>query len=49
MGLGLFLLAASVLVYIVGKFGGKNVINRYEGAILTLGYIAYTVYLIINI
>lgn len=42
------LLAASVLVYIVGKFGGKNIINRYEGAILTLGYIAYTTYLIIN-
>ena len=42
------LLAASVLVYIVGKFGGKNVINRYEGVILTLGYIAYTTYLILN-
>ncbi|MBR5323862.1 MAG: calcium/sodium antiporter [Muribaculaceae bacterium] len=42
------LLAASVLVYIVGKFGGKNVINRYEGAVLTLGYIAYTTYLILN-
>lgn len=43
------LLAASVLVYIVGKFGGKNVITRYEGAILTLGYIAYTTYLILNV
>lgn len=43
------LLVASVLVYIVGKFGGKNIINRWEGAVLTLGYIAYTVYLIINI
>lgn len=42
------LLAASVLVYIVGKFGGKNIINRWEGAILTLGYIAYTTYLIIS-
>ena len=42
------LLAASVLVYVVGKFGGKNIINRYEGVILTLGYIAYTTYLIIN-
>ena len=42
------LLAASILVYVVGKFGGKNVINRYEGAILTLGYIAYTTYLIIS-
>ena len=43
------LLAASVLVYIVGKFVGKNVITRYEGAILTLGYIAYTTYLILNV
>ncbi len=42
------LLAASVLVYIVGKFGGKNIINRWEGAVLTLGYIAYTTYLILN-
>ena len=42
------LLAASILVYVVGRFGGKNVINRYEGAILTLGYIAYTTYLIIT-
>ena len=42
------LLAASVLVYIVGKFGGKNIITRYEGAILTLGYVAYTTYLIVN-
>ena len=41
-------LAASVLVYIVGKFGGKNIINRWEGAVLTLGYIAYTTYLIIS-
>ena len=42
------LLASSLLIYIVGKFGGKNIINRYEGAILTLGYIAYTTYLILN-
>ncbi len=40
------LIAASLMVYAVSKFGGKNVINRWEGAILTLGYIAYTVYLI---
>lgn len=40
------LIATSLMVYIVSKFGGKNVINRWEGAILTLGYIAYTVYLI---
>lgn len=40
------LIAASLMVYAVSKFGGKNVINRWEGAVLTLGYIAYTVYLI---
>ena len=42
------LIATSLMVYIVSRFGGKNVINRWEGAILTLGYIAYTVYLIIK-
>lgn len=40
------LIATSLMVYIVSRFGGKNVINRWEGAILTFGYIAYTVYLI---
>lgn len=40
------LIATSLMVYVVSRFGGKNVINRWEGAILTLGYIAYTVYLI---
>lgn len=40
------LIATSLMVYIVSRFGGKNVINRWEGAILTLGYITYTVYLI---
>lgn len=40
------LIATSLMVYIVSRFGGKNVINRWEGAILTLGYIAYTLYLI---
>ncbi len=42
------LIATSLMVYIVSRYGGKNVINRWEGAILTLGYIAYTVYLIIK-
>lgn len=42
------LIATSLMVYIVSRFGGKNVINRWEGAILTLGYIAYTVYLIMR-
>ena len=40
------LLASSLLIYIVARFGGKAVINRYEGAILVTGYIAYTAYLI---
>ncbi|MBR4119874.1 MAG: calcium/sodium antiporter [Bacteroidales bacterium] len=40
------LIATSLMVYIVSRFGGKNIINRWEGAVLTLGYIAYTVYLI---
>ena len=40
------LLASSLLIYIVARFGGKAVINRYEGAILVAGYIAYTAYLI---
>lgn len=42
------LIATSLMVYIVSRFGGKNVINRWEGAVLTLGYIAYTVYLIMR-
>ena len=42
------LIATSLMVYIVSRFGGKNVINRWEGAILTIGYIVYTVYLIIK-
>lgn len=40
------LVASSLLIYIVSRFGGKAVINRFEGAILVAGYIAYTVYLI---
>ena len=40
------LLASSLLIYIVARFGGKAVINRYEGAILVTGYITYTAYLI---
>lgn len=40
------LVASSLLIYIVSRFGGKAVINRFEGAILIAGYIAYTIYLI---
>ena len=42
------LLASSLLIYIVTRFGGKAVINRFEGALLVVGYIAYTTYLIAN-
>lgn len=42
------LLASSLLIYIVARFGGKAVITRYEGALLVMGYIAYTAYLIIQ-
>lgn len=40
------LLASSLLIYIVSRFGGKNVITRFEGLLLVIGYVAYTVYLI---
>lgn len=42
------LIASSLLIYIVAKFGGKATITRIEGAILICGYIAYTIYLISN-
>ena len=42
------LIASALLIYIVGKFGGKATITRAEGAILACCYIAYTVYLILN-
>ena len=42
------LLASSLLIYIVARFGGKAVINRFEGALLVAGYVAYTTWLIMN-
>ena len=42
------LLASSLLIYVVTRFGGKAVINRIEGVLLVSGYIAYTTYLIMN-
>lgn len=42
------LLASSLLIYIVGRFGGKNIITRIEGAILVIAYVGYTTYLILN-
>ena len=43
------LLASSLLIYVVTRFGGKAVISRLEGALLVAGYIAYTAYLVINV
>ena len=42
------LLASSLLIYIVARFGGKAVITRFEGALLVAGYVAYTTYLVMN-
>ena len=42
------LLVSSLLIYMVTRFGGKAVINRFEGALLVAGYVAYTTYLIAN-
>ena len=42
------LLTSSLLIYIVTRFGGKAVINRFEGALLVIGYVAYTTWLIMN-
>lgn len=43
------LLVSSLFIYLFGQFGGKNVINRTEGALLVLGYVGYLTYLIIGI
>ena len=42
------LIGSAILIYIVGKFGGKATITRAEGALLVCCYIAYTIYLIMN-
>ena len=42
------LLASSLLIYAVARFGGKAIINRFEGALLVAGYVAYTTWLIVN-
>lgn len=42
------LVASSLLIYFVGRFGGKAVITRFEGAVLVVAYVAYTTYLIMN-
>ena len=40
---------ASILLYFFAVFFGKRTINRVEGAILLLLYIAYTVYLVMGV
>lgn len=42
------LLASSLLIYAVTRFGGKSVITRFEGGLLVFAYVAYTVYLLLN-
>lgn len=42
------LVASSLLIYFVGRFGGKAVITRFEGAVLVAAYVTYTTYLIMN-
>ena len=42
------LLLSSLLIYVVARFGGKAVINRFEGAVLVAGYVAYTTWLVMN-
>ena len=42
------LIGSAMLIYLVGKFGGKATITRAEGAVLVCCYIAYTVYLVMN-
>lgn len=42
----LVLTAASLLFWLEGKVWGDHVINRWEGAILALGYVAYTAWLL---
>ena len=41
------LLGASVLLWLFGWVWGKRVINRWEGALLATGYVAYMVYLVV--
>ena len=42
------LLASSLLIYAVTRFGGKAIITRREGAVLVAAYVAYTAYLIMR-
>ena len=41
------LIASSLLIYLVTRFGGKSIITRWEGALLVVAYVAYTAYLLV--
>lgn len=41
------LIASSLLIYLVTRFGGKSIITPWEGALLVAAYVAYTAYLLI--
>lgn len=42
------LLASSLLIYVVTRFGGRAIITRAEGGLLVAAYVGYTVYLLAN-
>lgn len=43
------LVGASLAFWLMGKVGGKNVINRWEGAILLVAYSAYLYWLVASV
>ncbi len=45
----LVMIAAGIMLYIFAVLFGQRVVKRGEGAILALGFIAYTVYLIMQL
>ena len=46
MSVELVMLSNHLILY--HPLGGKAVINRFEGALLVAGYVAYTTWLIMN-
>lgn len=42
------LVASSLLIYVVTRFGGRSVVTRLEGLLLVAAYVAYTIYLLLN-
>ena len=45
----LVMIAAGIMLYIFAVLFGQRVVKRGEGAILALSFIAYTVYLIMQL